>query len=396
MRDEEAPELELEFPTDAPERRFASARQAFSAWLGVATAIVILFGVGYWLYSLGMRQPDNIPVIAASTTPAKQRPAEDEVEAVTPYQDMASYEAGAPTAETGEEPIELAPPPLRPGETEVALSELEDILGVTDATAEDAVGESAEPLAEPRGATVDSAKTPESTEPAAVAGTEGASTAPDPVVPVERAEARAPGTLGDAETAGTTGAMRIETPRLTLPPPPEPETAAAAAPTGETASEPGPAEAAPDPAPAETAETEQGDTAVAAPTPPAGTGSPQAPALSPLVPRRPADLRQRMAAAGRDAEQEVVALSERAAASRFQIQLGAFASPSITRRQWARAAAAHPELLRDRALVVQPVRSGGATLYRLRVGPFSTRAEANSICQALRARGQDCLVARNG
>ncbi len=45
---------------------------------------------------------------------------------------------------------------------------------------------------------------------------------------------------------------------------------------------------------------------------------------------------------------------------------------------------------------MQTTVSGGRTYYRLRVGPFVGMSEAHAVCQALKARGQDCIVARNG
>ncbi|WP_332119725.1 SPOR domain-containing protein, partial [Azorhizobium caulinodans] len=33
--------------------------------------------------------------------------------------------------------------------------------------------------------------------------------------------------------------------------------------------------------------------------------------------------------------------------------------------------------------------------YRAQVGPFTTREQANDLCQSLRAQGADCLVQKN-
>ena len=62
---------------------------------------------------------------------------------------------------------------------------------------------------------------------------------------------------------------------------------------------------------------------------------------------------------------------------------------------WSAISKANQDVLRGRALAVQSTVSGGTTFYRLRVGPFSNRAEAVSVCRALKARDQDCIVARN-
>jgi cell division protein FtsN len=62
---------------------------------------------------------------------------------------------------------------------------------------------------------------------------------------------------------------------------------------------------------------------------------------------------------------------------------------------WKRIQKANADILRDRTLAIQTTISGGTTFYRLRVGPFKDGSEARAVCQALKGRGQDCLVARN-
>ncbi len=127
----------------------------------------------------------------------------------------------------------------------------------------------------------------------------------------------------------------------------------------------------------------------------ASDGTEQAPEASPLTPSRPGDLSQRMAAARR-ATSEEFELALRAAASAVQIQLGAFPNLDLTKPEWARIYRANEDILSGRALVVQSTISGGRRFFRLRAGPFRDRIEAQNVCRALQARGQDCLVAVNG
>ena len=47
-------------------------------------------------------------------------------------------------------------------------------------------------------------------------------------------------------------------------------------------------------------------------------------------------------------------------------------------------------LSRDVKVVQLP---GKGTWYRLRIGPFASRAEANTKCAELKAAGMSCLVA---
>ncbi len=125
-----------------------------------------------------------------------------------------------------------------------------------------------------------------------------------------------------------------------------------------------------------------------------GEGSGQAPRASPVAPVRPGDLSQRMAAARRAISEEA-ALASRAAASRVQIQLGAYSGRELTKSEWARIYSANEDILTGRALVVQSTISGGRRFFRLRAGPFKDRIEAQNVCRALQSRGQECLVAVN-
>ncbi len=120
-----------------------------------------------------------------------------------------------------------------------------------------------------------------------------------------------------------------------------------------------------------------------------------APPVTPVVRPRPSDLRQSMEAA-RQAVSEQARLVERAAASAVQIQLGAFPEREQTETMWERIYRANEDILGGRALVIQSTISGGRRFFRLRAGPFEDQIEAQNVCRALQARGQDCLVAVNG
>jgi hypothetical protein len=147
--------------------------------------------------------------------------------------------------------------------------------------------------------------------------------------------------------------------------------------------------------PGETEDVAATDDAGAGPDASAGDGTEQAPEASPAAPARPGDLSQRMAAARRAISEEA-GLASRAAASAVQIQLGAFPDRELTKAEWARIYRANEDILSGRALVVQSTISGGRRFFRLRAGPFKNRIEAQNVCRALQARGQDCLVAVNG
>ncbi len=319
MRDEDGEVAGAEaeaVPGGAP-----APRRVASMWAGAGAALALVTGLGVWIYDLGTRPTEGIPVVAAARGPVKVVP--EGGESPVGHRDIGSFEmtrAPEPAAGTTEAPTTLAPEAAPLTEEDISLRDLEDILGVPEPTAA-AVPRAAIPLAAPDGTVVPD------TRPAP-----GAS-APVPLPPakVEPAPER---------TAA-------------LPPEPEPEPEAEADP-----------------------------------------GAP-APRVSPIAPRRPDNLPARVAAAQREAIEDVAALRTRAARSRFQIQLGAYKTEGEVHDEWRRISGDNTDLLNNRALAVQTTQSGGITWYRLRVGPFESQAEALSLCEALHAREQRCIAVRN-
>lgn len=132
-----------------------------------------------------------------------------------------------------------------------------------------------------------------------------------------------------------------------------------------------------------------------------------APRKAPSPARRPG--RIKAAAATRDemaparqapripaSTEAAIARAIAAAESPYQIQLGAFGSDKDAREQWTIVKGRNSDLLSGLELIVQPVESGGRTLFRMRAAPFEDRSSAVSICEALKSRGQACIVARSG
>ncbi|MBB5516356.1 hypothetical protein FHS89_002387 [Rubricella aquisinus] len=73
------------------------------------------------------------------------------------------------------------------------------------------------------------------------------------------------------------------------------------------------------------------------------------------------------------------------------IQLGAFDSEQIAILQWVSFVEAHPVILGNLQRYIEPVNSGGATLFRLRAVGFADGTETRAACAALQSRGQDCI-----
>ena len=294
--------------------RLARARGAVSTAIGGGVAIALLITVGSWVWGLGTRDPGDVPIIRASTEPAKMRP-DDPGGTNAPYQEISSYQlAGSGNAEAAS--TALAPPAPEPRREDIAMGKLAP-------AGEEASRERAAPVA------------PDDME------------RPDGIIQMEDWDPLEEAGQGavDLDEGGAT-----DTPPIPLSPP---------------------------------------DDAVAG-------GSDQAPSLSPVAPRRPNDLEQRMLSAVVAAERSAGELARRAADSAIQVQLAAEADEDVVRSMWQRISRANSDILHDRALAVQTTSSGGTTFYRLRVGPFGDVSEARAVCQALKARGQDCVVARNG
>ena len=74
------------------------------------------------------------------------------------------------------------------------------------------------------------------------------------------------------------------------------------------------------------------------------------------------------------------------------IQLGAFKNTAQAERAWTALRARFPELSGLSKIVV-PYSAGGSSGYRLRAGAGSS-AEAQQMCRALEAAGENCFVAR--
>lgn len=73
------------------------------------------------------------------------------------------------------------------------------------------------------------------------------------------------------------------------------------------------------------------------------------------------------------------------------VQLGAYESPEIARREWDRFATRFSDYMSGKDRVVQRAQSGGRTFYRLRVMGFSDLSDARRFCSALTAQNTDCI-----
>ena len=73
------------------------------------------------------------------------------------------------------------------------------------------------------------------------------------------------------------------------------------------------------------------------------------------------------------------------------VQLGAFDSEAITRRAWDNLVAKNPDLLASKSLYIERTTANARVFYRLRVAGFNNTDQTRQMCEALRARGIDCI-----
>ncbi|MEM9764108.1 MAG: SPOR domain-containing protein [Pseudomonadota bacterium] len=322
---------------------------------GAVAAIAVIGGGGYLVWNIGSQDTDEIPVIRAAAGPAKTQP-ESAGGTETRHTDVTAYdEAGGDPAAPAE--ARLAAEPGAPSDEDKAMSQI-----------------------------------------AAVS----------PVVPGALGEAQAGGPGAGASLgfgpAPLQGALDVFSTQPARPSSGDGRQIAALALSDETLY-PLPEDLEPPKvhrlitSEAELLETQRPrrDLVVnrSEPVPAVGEGSELAPPFVPMVRDRPSDFSVRIARASTaesTAQQDLVVEAEQ---SPVQIQLGAFPDRAVIEQEWARLRQANSDVLSGRALAVQQTISGGVTYYRLRVGPFRDGHEANTVCQALKVRGYDCLVAIN-
>lgn len=81
------------------------------------------------------------------------------------------------------------------------------------------------------------------------------------------------------------------------------------------------------------------------------------------------------------------------AAGDFAVQLVSLKDKGAAQNEWRRLQGVFPQLLGDKSLLLQSADVAGlGTVYRLRAGPFVTRAKAAKVCAQLKSKQQDCLV----
>ena len=146
---------------------------------------------------------------------------------------------------------------------------------------------------------------------------------------------------------------------------------------------------APPPSPAEAAKTEPPPIRLSQPAPPAPAQT--AKAATPRAPSGPAQTAK--AATPRAPSAAASAAASRAVSGAAVLQLGAFDSQQLANGAWARYRARYPSVARLSPDIQRVDLGKKGIMYRLRVGPFASRAAATNACVRLKAAGANCFVA---
>jgi hypothetical protein len=78
---------------------------------------------------------------------------------------------------------------------------------------------------------------------------------------------------------------------------------------------------------------------------------------------------------------------------KYVVQIGAPSSEAAANAEWDKRAKAVPELFSAAERLIQRADVNGKTVYRVRAGSFATGADADSFCNAFKAKGGQCYRA---
>jgi len=278
------------------------ARLALS-WMGAIASITLIVGLAYWVFQLGTRNPNDIPIILAMEGPARTQP-ENPGGTQANHQGLAVNAVQSDgTAEKAAETVVLAP-------QQPAL------------TAED--------LAQDTLAKVQPVLRPEK-----VNAEPDTSAQQDLEEAIITAVAEAPKPTVQDPTL-TTESVIIETQSIVI------------------------------------------------------SSSKYAPLKSAIPLGRPSDLITRIQLATAVSSQPDANASSVPVGTRL-VQLGAYDSAEIAKKEWGNLISKHGDLLEGKQQLVQVATSGGRQFYRLRAIGFETAEDSRNLCAALLARGTACI-----
>lgn len=308
-------------------------------WAGALVSLALLAGIGVWGYRLMVRDVTGVPVVAAADGPMRIAP-EDPGGRPAEHQGLAvNRVAGTGAAEAPADRLVLAPSPVALSDEDVPTGQIETLRSVAMAAETAAAGTTEETTA---------------------------ATSSDPLAnyrPTGNSEtdlaALVDALAGDAEPlsgAGTTVETALV--RTSL--------------AGDTVQETRPAPAA------------------VKPVPPGALARSLRPQVRParlrtasLAPSTTTPSTQRQATA--EVEPSAIPAGTRL------VQLGAYDSPEVARKEWDRLATRFEDYIPGKQRVIQRATSGGRVFYRLRAMGFSDLSDARRFCAQLVSQKADCI-----
>ncbi|MBB4657715.1 SPOR domain-containing protein [Parvularcula dongshanensis] len=135
-------------------------------------------------------------------------------------------------------------------------------------------------------------------------------------------------------------------------------------------------------------------TAEATPAPVATAPATQKPAPAKVEPVKVAEAKPepKPAAATPMPAKPAPAPAPAAAKGTHVVQVGAFGSDAEATRFFDTLSSKYGSFVSSKSPDIQVAEVKGTTYHRLRIGPFTSKSEAQSYCNDLKGRGQDCLV----
>ncbi|MEL7029152.1 MAG: SPOR domain-containing protein, partial [Pseudomonadota bacterium] len=80
----------------------------------------------------------------------------------------------------------------------------------------------------------------------------------------------------------------------------------------------------------------------------------------------------------------------------FVVQIASLKSEALAQDSWEKLKARFPSMMTSVGPNIEQADLGARGIYyRLRVGPFAEKSEADEFCRVLKARGQDCIVRKS-
>lgn len=305
-------------------------------WTGAASSLALVVGLGVWGYKLMVRDVSGVPVVRALEGPMRVAP-EDPGGMQAEHQGLAVNGVAADGGAAGpSDRLVLAPRPVDVTDEDTAMAAVPPVVETEP-----------EPAPEPVSA-------PPQVQAVTDPDAPGAITAPDPV---DATLALADRIAADAEPLSDLAPPTSQAP-LSI-------------------------------------DTDMAAASPALVLPAAYTG--RRVSMRPVARPASSDLAVRAALAAAQASvdestpQEVVASAVPLGTN--LVQLGAYDSAEVARKEWDRLNRRFASLLSDKRRVVQETSRGGKIFFRLRAMGFADAADARRFCDALRAENAECITA---